>query len=64
PLPPADDLDPNEILRLTQVDKKRVSGNLQWVLLEAIGQPRIVADQDIPRRLIREALRRGLKSSC
>lgn len=64
PLPPADDLDPNEILRLTQTDKKRVSGNVQWVLLEEIGQPRIIADQEIPRRLIREAVRRGLKSSC
>lgn len=64
PLPPADDLDPNELLRLTQADKKRITGNLQWVLLEEIGRPRIIADQEIPRRLIREAVRRGLKSSC
>lgn len=63
PLPPANDLDPNEILRLTQTDKKRVSGNVQWVLLEEIGRPRIVADQEIPRRLIRDAVRRGLTST-
>ena len=62
PLPPADDLDPSEILRLTQTDKKRVGGNVQWVLLEEIGRPRIVADQEIPRRLIRDAVRRGLTS--
>ena len=64
PLPPADDLDPNEILRLTQTDKKRVSGNVQWVLLEEIGRPRIVADQEIPRRIIRDAVRFSLRSTC
>ena len=64
PLPPAADLDPNEILRLTQTDKKRVSGNVHWVLLEEIGRPRIIADQEIPRRLIRDAVRRGLRSTC
>ena len=63
PLPPADDLDPSEVLRLTRADKKRVSGNVQWVLLEEIGRPRIVADQEIPRRLIRDALRSGLTSN-
>lgn len=64
PLPPADDLDPNEILRLTQADKKRVSGNVYWVLLEEIGRPRIVAGQEIPRRLISDAVRRSLRSNC
>ncbi|HET6669216.1 MAG TPA: 3-dehydroquinate synthase [Pyrinomonadaceae bacterium] len=63
PLPPADDIDTNEILRLTQADKKKSRGNVQWVLLEAIGHPRIVADQEIPRRLIRDALRRVLTST-
>ncbi len=63
PLPPADDLDATEILRLTQADKKRSGGSVQWVLLAAIGQPRIIADQEIPRRLIRDAVRRGLTST-
>ena len=62
PLPPANDLDPNELLRLVQTDKKSVSGTVQWVLLEKIGRPRIVADSEIPRRVIRESLRRGLGS--
>lgn len=62
PLPPANDMDSNEILRLTQADKKKSAGNLQWVLLEGIGQPRIITDQEIPRRLLRDALRRGLTS--
>lgn len=60
PLPRADDVDAKEILRLTQADKKRSGGSVQWVLLEAIGQPRIIADQEIPRRVIRDAIRRGL----
>jgi 3-dehydroquinate synthase len=62
PLPPANDLHPNELLRLAQTDKKSVSGTVQWVLLEKIGRPRIVADSEIPRRVIRESLRRGLGS--
>ena len=63
PLPPANDIDANEILRLTQADKKSSGGSVQWVLLEEIGHPRIIADQEIPRRLIREAVRRGLAST-
>lgn len=59
-LPPANDLDPHELLRLVQTDKKSVSGNVQWVLLEKIGKPRIVAESEIPRRVMRESLRRGL----
>jgi 3-dehydroquinate synthase len=60
PLPPANDMDPSELLRLVQTDKKSVSGNVQWVLLEKIGRARIVADSEIPRRVLRESLRRGL----
>ena len=63
PLPPANDIDANEILRLTQADKKSSGGSVQWVLLEEIGHPRIIADQEIPRRLIREAVHRGLAST-
>lgn len=62
PLPPANDLDPNEVLRLTQTDKKSVGGKVQWVLLEKIGKPRIVTDQEIPRRAIHDALSHGLRS--
>lgn len=63
PLPPADDLDANEIMDLVRSDKKSVGGSVQWVLIEAIGKPRIVAGKEIPVRVIREALRRGLKST-
>jgi 3-dehydroquinate synthase len=60
PLPAATDLDADEILRLVQLDKKRMSGSVQWVLLEKIGKPRITPEQEIPRRVLRESLHRGL----
>jgi 3-dehydroquinate synthase len=60
PLPRASDLDPQELLRLVQADKKRIKGKVHWILLEKIGKPLIVADNEIPRRVIRESLRRGL----
>ena len=60
PLPAATDLDADEILRLVQIDKKRMSGSVQWVLLEKIGRPRITADQEIPRRVLRESVLHGL----
>lgn len=63
PLPAADDLDTNAIMDLVRSDKKNVRGVVQWVLLEEIGRPRIVAGKEIPLRLLRDALRRGLKSA-
>lgn len=61
PLPPAADLTANDILDLVRTDKKIVGGEVQWVLLEGIGKPRIVPGKEIPSRLISEALRMGLK---
>lgn len=63
PLPPADNLDTDQILRLLPADKKSMQGSVQWVLLEKIGKPRVVPDQEIPRRAVRAALRRGLSSN-
>lgn len=63
PLPPANDLAADEIMDLVRSDKKSVGGSVQWVLLEAIGQPRIVTGKEIPSRVVRDALRRGLKSA-
>lgn len=61
PLPPAVDLDPNEIMMRVLSDKKSVAGKVQWVLLEKIGRPRVVDGSEIPAGLIRDALRKGLK---
>ena len=61
PLPAAGEIDPDEIIKLILSDKKRVRGKVQWVLLESIGRPRIVDGKQIPGRLLRDALRKGLK---
>jgi 3-dehydroquinate synthase len=63
PLPATDDLDATAIVKAISQDKKRNAGSVQWVLLEGIGNPRIVSETEIPPRLIRQALRRALKSS-
>ena len=40
PLPRADNLDINQIIRALKHDKKSVGGQINWVLLEGIGRPR------------------------
>src|SRR5215211_7948099 len=42
PLPRADNLDINQIIRALKHDKKSVDGQINWVLLEGVGLPRIV----------------------
>ncbi len=61
PLPRADDLDVNAILKSIQSDKKSLGGRIQWVLLEQLGRARIVDGSKIPPQLLRTALRAGLR---
>ena len=61
PLPRADHLDSNQIIRALQHDKKNVDGQINWVLLEAIGRPRIVEGRLISAKALRLSLRAGLK---
>jgi 3-dehydroquinate synthase len=60
-LPPAADLDTDEILRAAAADKKSAGGELQWVLLEEIGRASIVGGRDIARRVLRDGVRAALK---
>jgi 3-dehydroquinate synthase len=64
PLPSARDLDITEIIGALRRDKKSVGGQINWVLLEKIGSPRIVAGQEIDAKLLRRSLRDGLQSSA
>lgn len=59
-LPRADDLEERAILRAIAGDKKSVGGHVRWVLLERIGQARIVGGQEIPPRVVRAALHAAL----
>ena len=56
PLPRVTKLDHNAVIEAIQHDKKRVGGHNQWVLLERIGQARVVNAKEINTGLIKESL--------
>jgi 3-dehydroquinate synthase len=60
-LPRADKLDANRIIRALQHDKKSVDGQINWVLLEGVGRPKIVAGRLISTKSLRHSLRAGLQ---
>jgi 3-dehydroquinate synthase len=61
PLPPADTLDHNDIIRALKHDKKSVAGQINWVLLEGVGRPKIVEGKLISAKSLRLSLRAGLQ---
>lgn len=62
-LPSAADLDVGAIVNAITHDKKRARGQVQWVLLERIGRPRIVSGQDIEAAVLRVSIRDALRKS-
>jgi 3-dehydroquinate synthase len=62
PLPQADDLAIDAICRAMRLDKKSVGGVTKWVLLERIGQARIVDGNEIDKPTLRSSLRAGLRA--
>src|SRR2546423_3347916 len=62
PLPRADNLDLNQIIRALKHDKKSVGGQINWVLLEGVGRPKIVEGRLISAKSLRLSLRAGLRS--
>ena len=61
PLPRAANLDTGEIMRALKHDKKSVDGQINWVLLEGIGRPKIVEGRLISAKNLRLSLRAGLR---
>jgi len=61
PLPRADKLDVDQIIRALQHDKKSVDGKINWVLLEGVGRPKIVDGRLISTGVLRRSLRAGLQ---
>jgi 3-dehydroquinate synthase len=59
-LPPASDLDENKLISAVARDKKRMAGEVQWVLLEGIGRPCIVDGKEISVAVLRKSLRDAL----
>ncbi|HET6980192.1 MAG TPA: 3-dehydroquinate synthase [Pyrinomonadaceae bacterium] len=62
PLPRADNLDTGAIMRALKHDKKSVAGQINWVLLEGIGRPKIVEGRLISAKSLRLSLRAGLRA--
>jgi 3-dehydroquinate synthase len=62
PLPSAGKLDINQIIRALKHDKKSVDGQINWVLLEGVGRPKIVEGRLISAKSLRLSLRAGLRS--
>ena len=60
-LPRADDLAADALIGALAADKKAVGGEVQWVLLERLGRPRIVAGRELPPHVLRAALRAALR---
>jgi 3-dehydroquinate synthase len=63
PLPSAENLEADTIIKAIARDKKRSSGDVQWVLLERIGRPRLVDGKEISLRLLKQSLRETLRKS-
>jgi len=60
PLPALNNIDTKQIVESFKHDKKRVAGEVNWVLLNGIGSPLIVNGKEISQKLLRRALDRGL----
>ena len=60
PLPALNNIDTKQIVESFKHDKKRVAGEINWVLLNGIGSPLIVNGKEISQKLLRRALDRGL----
>ena len=63
PLPRADNLDINQIISALKHDKKSVAGQINWVLLEGVGWPKIVDGKLISAKSLRLSLRAGLQTA-
>jgi len=61
PLPVAENIDTDSILNAVTRDKKSVGGQVQWVLLERIGRPRIVSGKEIDVTTLKTSIQDALK---
>jgi len=57
----ADNLEIKQIISALKHDKKSVDGQINWVLLEGVGRPKIVEGKLISAKSLRLSLRAGLQ---
>ena len=62
PLPAAEKLNERAIIAAISHDKKSVAGQVQWVLLDRVGQAHILSGLDIKPDLLRASLRSVLRN--
>jgi len=62
PLPAVKGIDEDALRNAITLDKKRARGQVQWVLLEGIGKPRIVDGKEISPALLRQSMRAAFGS--
>jgi 3-dehydroquinate synthase len=60
-LPNCQNIETEKVMEAFSFDKKNVGNALQWILLEAIGQPKIVSGEEIPTDIIAKAVEAVLK---
>jgi 3-dehydroquinate synthase len=60
-LPSCQNIETEQVIRAFAFDKKNVGDSLQWILLEAIGKPKIVMNKEIPPDIIFKAVENIIK---
>jgi len=59
-LPDTRNISVEKVVEAFSFDKKTIENSLQWILLEKIGKPKIVRDEEIPKSVVKEALKKVL----
>lgn len=60
-LPSTENIETDEVIKAFAFDKKQSSDSLQWILLDAIGKPKILQSKNIPDRVVRDSIEKILK---
>lgn len=61
PLPTLAGIDPRDVVKAFDLDKKNIAGSRQFVLLRGIGKPVIVSGRDIPPKTLLSVLTKCLR---
>jgi 3-dehydroquinate synthetase len=59
-LPAIENVETEDIIKAFAFDKKQTADSLQWILLEAIGKPKILQSSDIPIRVVKNSIKKIL----
>jgi 3-dehydroquinate synthase len=60
--PKTNDIEIEKVVDAILFDKKSVGKSVQWILLEEIGKPKIVAGSEIPAVILKNSLKKVLKA--